>query len=236
MGSHKLSMSGIDLAMLCSHGFRADAPSQPRPPGIEARVGTATHALVEAAIKGQQISVDDDVAEKASRIATQLLLWLRSRPRRELRSEMGLRYDAEHDSATEGASRGPDGYADIGPMTIPGTLDLAWRDDNGTLVVVDIKTGKKEHAHEWQIIAQGLAYARLMGEERVRIGFVFPRLTKCDEPELRELSSRDLDLSAGHLHDLMRHLPVAQPRPGDWCWRCSARPNCPAAKETTWKA
>lgn len=227
--THRLSMSKVNLAMLCAYGFREDVETFDRPSGIEARIGTGAHGLVEDWFwKRDPRALEDDIRDKATRIAAQLIKWLEPKRDRILHCEIGLRYDAEHDRAVIGPKRGEPGYDDVAPMVLPGTLDLVLRGEDGCLEVLDTKTGQKKYVHDEQVIVQGLAVARLLGESRVRVGFIFPRLTKCDEPEVWELDDDALDVQAGILHGVMRHLPVSRPEPGDHCWRCDARPGCPA--------
>jgi hypothetical protein len=226
-------MSKIDLALLCAYGFRKGVEVTERPSGIEARIGMAAHGLVEDWYhEAPPRALEPDVADKATRIAKQLIAWLEPRRDRIIFCETGLRYDAENDRAAEGPKRGEPGYADVPPMVIPGTLDLALRGEDGVLEVIDVKTGQKRYVHNEQVDTQALALARKLRETTARVGFIYPRLTKCDDPELRTLDENDLDVHAGILHGLMRHLQVAKPEAGEWCWRCDARPGCPAYRES----
>lgn len=227
--SHRLSMSKVNLALACAHSFRLDVESTERPPGLPARIGTGSHGRVEDWYhRNEPRLLAPDIADKAARIAARMIEWLTPRRDRILYCEIGLRYDAENDTAVIGPKRGEPGYGDVEPMVLPGTLDLALRGEDGVLEVLDVKTGQKKYVHDDQVDVQGLALARMLGETTVRVGFIFPRQTKCDEPEMRTLTENDLDLRAGSTHGLLRHLPVAQPEPGEWCWRCDARPSCPA--------
>ncbi len=230
--SHALSVSKVDLALICAYGFREDVQRFDRPSGIEARIGTGSHSLVEDWFHGRPArSLGPDIVDKATRHAAQAIKWLEPRRPRILFCEIGMRYDAEQDRGLDGPRRGEDGYGTPGPMELPGTLDLVLRGEDGVLEVLDLKTGQKKYAHEEQIYTQGLAMARKLNETRVRVGFLFAKLTKCDEPEMRELDENALDVHAGVLHGLMRSLPMAKPEPGEWCWRCDARPGCPAHQE-----
>lgn len=225
-------MSSVNLARSCAHGFREDVESVERPSGIEAQIGTGAHSLVEDWYHGRTArSLGADIVDKATRHAAQAIKWLEPRRARILFCEIGLRYDAENDRGTDGPRRGEPGYSPLDAMLIPGTLDLALRGEDGVLEVLDLKTGQKKYAHEDQVYTQGLALARKLRETRVRVGFLFAKLTKCDEPVMRELDENALDVHAGILHGLMRHLLVARPEAGEWCWRCNARPWCPARQD-----
>lgn len=236
MSAHTLSMSKVHLAVLCSHSFRGDVTiTQRRPPGIEARRGTAAHALIEAWFHEQPAAeYPEDIASDAKRFAASAIRWLEPQRERILQCEAGLRYDAEADRAVVGPRRGQPGYDDVGPMVLPGTLDLVLRGVDGVIEVLDVKTGKKDNAHNEQIVSQGLAVARLYGEKRVRVGFLFPRLTKCDDPEWIELGEDALDMHAGDMHALLSALATSEPKPGDGkhCFRCDYRGDCPAYSAT----
>lgn len=239
---HRLSMSKMNLAIHCAYGFRLDVESTERPPGDMARRGSAAHALVEDWYWEREprdltsFSLEAVLTGEAKRIATQMIKWLEPKRARILHCEIGLRYDAENDRAAIGPKRGEPGYDDVGAMVLPGTLDLALRGEDGVLEVIDIKTGKAKYVNDEQVDVQGLALARHLRETSVRVGFIYPRLTKCDEPEMRALDENALDVHAGIVHGLLRHLPMAEPQPGigagGWCWKCDARPNCPEFRET----
>jgi hypothetical protein len=226
---HTLSMSKVSLAMLCSYGFRGDVPTAPRPSGRPARVGTAVHLLAEEWFHGRMVPViDTDIREDAHRIFDQLVGWLEPRRKRIIAVEFGVRYDAARDSAVLGPKRGDAGYGDVAATVVPGTLDVLLRGEDGVLENVDVKTGKKEYAFREQLYSQAVGVSRLYGENRLRVGFIYPRKTKCDEPEWEDLDEDRLDEEAGRIAKVMRRLPVAGPDRGDWCWRCDAREGCPA--------
>ncbi len=230
--SHRLSMSTVNLALCCAYSFRLDVEAPGRPSGLPARIGTGAHGRVEDWFhESTPRELAPDIADKAGRIAAQMIKWLEPKRARILHCEVGLRYDAERDTAALGPKRGETGYDDVAPMVLPGTLDLALRGEDGVLEVIDVKTGQKKYVHDDQVDVQGLALARQLGESKARVGFIYPRLTKCDEPEMRTLGETAFDVRAGILHGLLRHLPVSQPEPGEWCWRCDARPGCPAHRE-----
>lgn len=235
MRSHTLSMSKVHLAVLCAHSFRGDVNVTPRPSGIEARKGTAAHKIVECWFhETEPPEYPEDIASDAKRFAASAIRWLEPQRERILACEIGVRYDADADRAVVGPKRDEPGYDDHPPMVLKGTLDLVMRGVDGVLEVLDIKTGKKDNAHNEQIVSQGLAVARLYGEKRVRVGFLFPRLTKCDDPEWIELGENALDMHAGDMHELLSGLPTSEPKPGDGkhCFRCDYRGDCPAFNET----
>lgn len=142
--------------------------------------------------------------------------------------ELGLRYDSRADVATEGPRRGGGhGYAGVGIHELPGTLDLVEvRDD--CVDVLDLKSGKLVQDRE-QLYGQGVAAARFYGKSKARVGYLYARKTKCDEPQWEELDADRLDEEAGRIARLLRVLPNAKPNPGEgYCWKCDSRPSCPA--------
>jgi len=213
----------------CLYAFRPDVESAPRPPGKEARVGLITHTLAECHVSGRTVSHDDadphDLATAMGLFQGPFRGWLDSRTWEAC--EIGLRYDAENDRAEKGPRRGEPGYEDVGPMVLPGTLDLVAIAD-GALWIVDIKTGKKDNAHAEQLYAQAVAASRLYGIARAFVGFVFPRKTKCDEPTWEPLDADRLDAEAGRIRRKLRLIPEAQPVVGRECFFCEARAACPA--------
>jgi hypothetical protein len=223
-------MSKYPLSLLCSYSFRRDVETVDRPPGEAARVGSLVHGLMEAHVTGRKVEkqdVDPDELAKALRIFNgPLKEWLDSRKWDVC--EVGLRYDAETDTAVEGPRRGDPGYDDHGPMVMKGTLDLG-RIEGDTGWTPDLKTGSKSNAHVEQVIAQGVAFARRYGLRRVFVGFVFAKVRSCDEPEWLELDADRIDYEAGRIRKHLRMLPESKPVTGDHCWRCDlGKAKCPA--------
>ncbi len=213
----------------CLFPFRADVPVVVRPPGKEARVGSITHKLMESHVNKVDVSHDDvDPHELAIAMGLYhgpLRGFLDSRKWEAC--ELGLRYDAETDTATRGPRRGEPGYDEHGPMVLPGTLDLVAIAD-GALWVDDLKTGKQQNAHPEQLYAQAVAASRFYGINRVFVGFSFARKTKCDEPKWEPLDADRLDAEAGRLRRMLRMIPTAEPVINDACVYCDARDACPA--------
>lgn len=230
MKAHRLSMSRVALAMSCSWSFRADAPQHPRPSGAPARIGTITHRLMETYVKGGGLvpvcppDVDDERKEAFAFFSAPVRAFLDSIPW--TACEIGLRYDARTDSTTVGPRRGEPGYDEIGETVIPGTLDLVAVEPD-LVTVVDLKTGKHIADRE-QLYAQAVAAARYYDVPSARVGYLYARKTKCDQPDWEKLDADTLDLHAGRLSRLVRRLPTAPPVAGDYCWKCDSRPSCPA--------
>ena len=63
----------------------------------------------------------------------------------------------------------------------------------------------------------------------VEIGYVRALKTKVEVLDVEVLDADRLDEEAGRNAGALRRLPIAEPAPGErWCWKCSARPHCPA--------
>lgn len=233
MTSHHLSMSRLSLAHACSWSFRADAPQHPRPAGAPARIGSRTHKLMERYVKGGGLleicpaDADEETREAFAFFSPPVRGFLASISW--TACEIGLRYDSQTDTCTAGPRRGEPGYDEIAPTVLPGTLDLV-AVEGGVVTVADLKTGKHVTDRE-QLYGQAVAASRYFGVPRARVAYVYARKTKCDPPEWEELDADRLDEEAGRIARVMRRLPVAEPVPGDYCWRCDSRPSCPAFGE-----
>jgi hypothetical protein len=229
--SHRLSMSRIPLAYLCSYPFAPGRDWDERPPGKEARIGTHTHKRSECHLKGTKF--DDSKGDPTELAESQALFqgplrgWLEARSWNA--SELGVRYDSANDKTVIGDGRSKSGYLDIDSWVLPGTIDLI-EHDNGELRVWDLKTGQTRYAHPEQLHVQGLAAARLYGVDRVKVGFLFVRKTKLIEECVETMDANRLDEECGRVSRVLRRLHVAQPTPGDWCeFRCPmGRAKCPA--------
>lgn len=233
--SRRLSMSKMGLALICSHSFRDGVPLAPREAGARARVGTHTHGLIDAKINGVRYKADDVNLEEfaeAKGLFDSAMKWIEPRRPRLLKCEVGVRSDTATDTAVWGPRRGQAGYDDHGPRILKGTLDLVLRGEDGVLEVVDVKTGKKEYASHAQLYAQAVGVSRIYREGRVRVGFLYPRKTKCDEPEWEELDEDRLDEEAGRISRVVRTLPMAEPVRGEHCWKCDANFMCKAFNAT----
>lgn len=222
-------MSKAWLAHICSHGFRMDVPVVHRPPGRPAQVGSCFHTLAECHVKGRKVEAHADdltiVAEALTLYQGPIRGFLDSKPW--TACELGLEYNAATDTSKPCPRRGEEGYEDVGPLSLRGTLDLV-HVDGDVATVVDLKTGKKENSTPDQLYAQAVAVSRFYGVKRVRVGFAYVRKTKFDEPVYEELDEDRLDLEAGRIARTLRRLPMAEPVRGDWCWRCDAREQCSA--------
>lgn len=229
MRAHRWTMSKAALVYVCSYSFRMDVPVVERPPGRPAQVGSCFHKLSECHVKKENVEAHADdptiVAEAFALYKSPIQKFLDSRPW--TACELGLEYNAANDTARQCPRRGEEGYDDVAPMALRGTLDLV-HVDGDTADVVDLKTGKKENSHPEQLYAQAVAVSRFYKVKKVRVAFAYARKTKFDEPVFEELDEDRLDYEAGRIARTLRRLPMAEPVRGDHCWRCDARQQCPA--------
>lgn len=229
--SRRLSMSRIGLAHECSYWARNDLEYSESPSGRAARIGSLVHLFAEALVTGRNVKAEnvdlEELAEARGIMTGPFRAWIEGRKWRSC--EEGLRYDASADRAEVGPRRGEPRYDDHGPMVLKGTLDLVADNEDGSLDVIDIKTGQKQHTNVDQLYAQAVAASRRYGVTTVRVGFVFPRKTKCDAPEMETLDADRLDEEAGRIRRTLRLLPTSGPEPGKHCWKCPLGwTDCPA--------
>ena len=223
----RLSGSKIHLAYACGYAFRPDVNPAEREPGAAAMLGNEVHDGADALVKGTyEPSMYDAESRK---YIEQVRLWLED-VGKPTASEIAVIYDTEKDTARQVFPKKHRDYGPTSPMEIPTTLDLVWRGPN-SVVVRDLKSGSKQHAHREQLVIQALAVSRLYDVPAAEVGFLFARKTKCVAEPLEALTAEDLDAEAWRASALMRSLPIAQPQPGRHCWFCDARPICPAHDE-----
>lgn len=224
-------MSKIGMAYHCAYGFREDVPSLPRLVGRAARVGSATHAIVDSVVNKTPL---DDTAHDPAELAEAFAIYegpltgfVASRPW--TICEHGYRYDSIADTAERGPRRGEDGYDDVPAHVLHGTVDLVHIEGDEALCV-DLKTGKPPEDAE-QLYAQAVAISRAHRVKRVRVQYARALKTKLDILNDELLDEDRLDAEAGRQARLLRMLPTSQPTPGEWCWKCDAWQSCPAKRD-----
>lgn len=225
----RLSGSRYHLAVLCGYAFRPDIHVPERPPGPAALLGTETHSYVEAKKKGEDVAF---YSPDAIRIGERAVAWLEDVDV-PTAIEIPIVYDAEADTARRVEAKGHREYGDVHEMEIPVTLDLVWVYDDH-VVVRDLKTGSKSHAHREQLIIQALAATRLYGKRRARVGFLWARKTKADADDLEELDEATLEAESWRVASVLRSIPRARPMTGTHCFYCPlGRDMCPAHQQPT---
>lgn len=227
----RLSGSRYHLALACSYAFRSDVHVTEREPGAAAVLGSEAHGYVEAKLAGVEPGL---VSEDARRIGEKACAWLEDVDV-PTGVEIAIVYDAGTDTARRVHLKGHREYGELGQLEIPMTLDLLWDlPEEDCVVIRDLKTGKKEHAHMEQLEMQALGATRLLGRSKARVGFLWARKTKTEAPPLVELSADDLEAAAWRAASVMLGIPTAKPITGQQCWFCPLGRNaCPAHLEPT---
>ena len=225
---NRMSMSASGLAAKCLYGFRLDVRQFPRPIYRATQVGTVTHHCVEkkrnGAANDHGITDTTIIADAETIFAGPLSGFVDSRPW--TACEIGMRYDSINDTATEGPKRGEPGYDDVIASVLRGTLDLV-HVEGDTGLVVDVKTGKPPTDSE-QLYAQAVAVSRRYKLKTVRVQYARALKTKLDILGDELLDADRLDAEAGRIARRLRLVPTSEPNAGEWCFRCDARPGCPA--------
>jgi len=167
------------------------ARPMPRPPSRAATFGTRFHAWVEARFEQQDLLDPDDLPGQADR---------------------GIDDDADLRKVIEAFERGP--FAERSPLAteapfalvlagqvIRGRIDAVYAEADGSHLVVDWKTGRREEADLLQLAIYRLAWAELndLPLASVRAAFHYVRSGRTvevtrqllDRPELEALVSRD---------------------------------------------
>ncbi len=237
MSAHHLSFSKVDLAAYgCAFWARPDVTIHERPSRVSGVLGTNVHAACEAFVNK---TVAPAMTKDEAKHWGSLKHWMESEPMFD-GMELPLLYDAGTDTAKLcelGAGRRD--YLGVTPTTMPGTLDLHRLVPSESLVVVlEVKTGAhgnvEKEPDNMQLASQGVAVARYLGVERVRVGTIFTRKTKVRPPTWHELDANALDMHAGSMRRILKLIPDAEPNRGAWCWNCPIGPEkgfastCPA--------
>lgn len=222
----RLSGSRYHLAIVCSYPFRPDVAVMEREPGKAAQLGTEVHDYVEKVASGADVA-PGLYSEEARRVGDRALTWLREvDPPTHL--EIAIVYNAETDTARRIVGRGHRDYGELAPMEIPVTLDLVWVYEDH-VVVRDLKTGSKSHAHREQLVIQALAATRLFDKPEAHIGFLWARKTKCEADPLETLTADMLEAESWAAASVLRQIPSARPVTGSQCFFCPVgRESCPA--------
>lgn len=192
-------------------------------------LGNEAHGYVEAKVQGFE---PPPVSDDAKRIGETACAWLDDVDV-PTGVEIAIVYDAGTDTARRVHPKNHREYGELGQLEIPMTLDLFWDlPEEDCVVIRDLKTGKKEHAHVEQLEMQALGLTRLLGRSKARVGFLWARKTKTEAPPLIELSASDLEAAAWRAASVMLGIPTSTPVTGQQCWLCPlGRAACPAHQE-----
>ena len=190
--------------------------------------GSKFHAAIAAFVEtGELLSYDDDIADEMVAAVT----WLHGLklPRTQLDAERAMGWDAASDTAKlyDVTDRG---YPKDG--LIHGTADLlVWRED-GSLLIVDHKTGDGSGAGP-QLRMLGLMAARVYNLEEVEVMALEVKPWGVTEVCRETLDAFALSALAGELSELVERIPNAEPTPSNACKElyCPAILACEAGSE-----
>lgn len=226
----RLSASKFRLAVLCGYAFRPDVEAPAGRDSEYAARGRALHALVEEeplpdGLSDSDAAVVHDWFEAWERSPWSAVEW---------RHEVAFAYDPATDTARELANQ--DGHRDYSGARhgeIVGTADLVCVDEDGAVVVADIKTGWQADAEPVERHSQlrflALAAARALGADEARI-----QVLKLDAVQLAATEARldvlDLAEVASETKALVGRILASEPAPGSHCdaLYCPALAVCPA--------
>ena len=242
------SLSKIQCALRCPLEFHFRYVARISEPEVapELRLGKAVHAALEAVLLGQPLDAamevggkevfgDDEQARLASfrEPVTRFLARIDDfRQRRRVQREL-----VEHRLAVTFDFQPIDFIAP--DAFFRGVWDAGYLFDDGTLAVVDHKTGIKRAAADYAGQLQGyavLAVANLSGWRRVWLGvhFVPSATMEWTRPvELAEVRDTFTPRLLATIENAARAVApeVPVPQPSGWCARCSYRSICPAMRE-----
>jgi len=230
LNAHCLSASKVDLFMLCQWWARGDVAARcpPKPMHPNAASGLLDHNEVKQELR-------DSVPAQRPGARTALEVLRRHVPDGVLvLSEIAMVWNLADDSIRILWDAGEREYGVIGPMDLPGTGDLLWKDRDGLAHVSDIKTGQVRYLpaakDSGQLTVLAAMYQRAFAlTAPIRVSYLATQV-KSFLP-VHELEQSDLDDMRDDLHYRLKTLPLSTPQPNKDCWKCDAKPICPEYKK-----
>jgi hypothetical protein len=225
--AHRLSASGVHLAVHCAHPFRHDVEVPPDKPGPAAKKGTAVHSAIESYLTDGVYPGTEDPS--FTLFSVWLDWWDRSPVSRFAHlSEVPLILDVERRRVRQLPRTSHRDYGDVEHTEIPMTLDLAAVSPDRA-IVFDWKTGKVGDASA-QLITNALAWSIHSKRGTARAQAIYLTETGVIEGEVYQLDALDLDAHLVTLRRILRALPTAEPVAGEWCSAgyCPLRSKCGA--------
>lgn len=226
MSAHGLSASKIDLFLACQWWARGDVVAR-MPPKVlhpNATSGLLDHAEVKAELR------DEIPAQRPSaRVALEVLR--RHVPDGVLVvSELAMVWNLETHAIRILWDAGEREYGEVGPMDLPGTGDLLWKDRDGLPHISDIKTGQVRYlpaaASSGQLgILAGMYQAAFSLTAPIRVSYLATQIKSfLPVAELDQDSITDL---TDDVRYRLKTLPLSKPQPNKDCWKCDAKTICP---------
>jgi len=241
--SHRASGSKTDLLLECQYWARGDVEVPADEAGQPAKDGNATHAIAEAFLLYEELTVEDACKKHGGDPDRVNTLWQSAYPAyRSFRGlhgglatpEVAFVYSTT-DSVWELERSEHRDYGVVRANEIPATADIviAPAHQGEPPTVIDLKTGDPESLplpeRSGQLRTLGLMVARSLGASEVVVGFVIAT-DDGQSARLRfgTLDALDLEMHEARLTAALEAIPNAQPKPGPHCDYCPARTCCPA--------
>lgn len=177
-----------------------------------------------------EVPAGADVAEATKKFERFKPWWENYRAGRVFWPEPAFLYDAESGSVRVGDDKWRK-HRSRGPQEIPCIMD-AIHVDGDYAVVLDWKTGKKQNVVQpsanVQMALAALCAQRVFNVSSVEVGIVFLFQRKDPEVQTVTLDAMDILDFEERLRKRADGISSSAPNPGDWCWKCPAKGNCPA--------
>lgn len=220
--------SRAGLLVKCQWWARPEVVEPYQPKTAAMAEGTRVHKLLEMAIKGETVLPREGDAP--------LLEWLKGFwPRaKNLRPEVKFALNAVTKQCRELKAKGERDYRETHIYELPGTADMVWHDPDGVLHVCDLKTGNPKYLEPpgpvGQLGALAVMATGALGEQRARVSYL---LFKSGQSEAKLTEAAELDAQAlaqvgSTLRRALLRREIAEPVPNPDCWKCGAKPICPA--------
>lgn len=246
---HRASASKAELLAACQFWARRDVQPDPYDPSQPAAIGNAVHACAGAIVRGEEpdvLAACDRENVEPENVETVLAMvdavrewWPAFTAAHPFawRSEVAYSLRAG-DLGTEAIALGLDigrRYRDHGakPGDFTMSLDLE-AVDGDTVLVVDLKTGRKPHHPEGhkQLESNALAACLAHGKRRARVGIATVS-TRGVWVEWADVDAATLAHTDDEIARLLAAVPNAEPQPGPHCSAlyCNAKGACPASAQ-----
>lgn len=250
----KISASRIELGESCLWWARSDVSIPEHKAGRAAEVGTAAHEVFDSESDIDEASVDErwrravlgeaeeeagqDLTDKERGVLASLVAsWRKSDLLRGVpwhMQEVAFAINPTRRTARMIPKGEQRDYSDVGPDEIPGTADVIGMTADGTIFVLDYKTGSRRHKfrdHERQLVFLATAVALVVGAHEVRAiaAHVKEDEVTCDG---HDVDSLDMGVMVAHLQDIQTKITDAEASPGLHCddLYCPAKAVCPVTR------
>lgn len=219
----RVTASKASLLAACGAWAKDGAQWADRESSDASNEGVALHGLMEKAIKGEPVTVPDDLAARWAKIAE----WIAANRKPTWQAEVAYAWTPATDTARALPSGDHRDYS-AAPDALCGTIDIV---DVPMATVLDLKTGFEIGGAWAQLRTLGMMVARAHGLDSVRLVVVHATDQGVQTREV-VMDAFDIDLVASELATRLRDVAMSEPTPGAWCGRCPHRVHCSATDAT----